>query len=339
MGASGTNECRFRYDILQEQILFNSRLLEKNVDGLLFTPSASLYLGTVPIPQANIGSTSTKGYDITLGYNDHYGKNFKINSTVTFTTAKNLVTKTNNDGSAKIFGGYYFNGQSQSVTVFEKGQTPGYFYGYKTQGLFQTAADIAKSGAQPGAQPGDIRYVDTNGDGVINDKDKTKIGDPFPKFTMGWNLSVSYKNFDFTSFVYASIGNDIYRAYERNANYTNKFRNILARWTGAGTTNDASNPRYSFTDPNNNARISDRYVEDGSFIKVKNLQLGYTFSGTSAKNFLNRVRIYGQVKNAFKFTKYTGFDPEIPGGILYTGVDLGAYPQPRTYTLGLDIKL
>ena len=312
---------------------------EKNVDGLLFTPSASLYLGTVPIPQANIGSTSTKGYDITLGYNDHYGKNFKINSTVTFTTAKNLVTQTNNDGSAKIFGGYYFNGQSQSVTVFEKGQTPGYFYGYKTQGLFQSAADIAKSGMQPGAQPGDIRYADINGDGVINDKDKTKIGDPFPKFTMGWNLSVSYKNFDFTSFVYASVGNDIYRAYERNANYTNKFRNILGRWTGTGSTNDASNPRYSFTDPNNNARISDRYVEDGSFIKVKNLQLGYTFSGTAAKKFLNRVRIYGQVKNAFKFTKYTGFDPEIPGGILYTGVDLGAYPQPRTYTVGLDIKL
>ena len=312
---------------------------EKNVDGLLFTPSASLYLGTVPIPQANIGSTSTKGYDITLGYNDHYGKNFKINSTVTFTTAKNLVTQTNNDGSAKIFGGYYFNGQSQSVTVFEKGQTPGYFYGYKTQGLFQSAAEIAKSGMQPGAQPGDIRYADINGDGVINDKDKTKIGDPFPKFTMGWNVSVSYKNFDFTSFVYASVGNDIYRAYERNANYTNKFRNILSRWTGTGSTNDAGNPRYSFTDPNNNARISDRYVEDGSFIKVKNLQLGYTFSGTAAKKFLNRVRIYGQVKNAFKFTKYTGFDPEIPGGILYTGVDVGAYPQPRTYTVGLDIKL
>ena len=312
---------------------------EKNVDGLLFTPSASLYLGTVPIPQANIGSTSTKGYDITLGYNDHYGKNFKINSTVTFTTAKNLVTKTNNDGSAKIFGGYYFNGQSQSVSVFEKGQTPGYFYGYKTQGLFQSVADIAKAPTQLGAQPGDIRYVDVNGDGVINDKDKTKIGDPFPKFTMGWNLSVSYKNFDFTSFVYASIGNDIYRAYERNANYTNKFRNILARWTGAGSTNNASNPRYSFTDPNNNARVSDRYIEDGSFVKVKNLQLGYTFSRANNNKFLNRVRIYGQVKNAFKFTKYTGFDPEIPGGILYTGVDVGAYPQPRTYTVGLDIKL
>lgn len=312
---------------------------EKNVDGLLFTPSASLYLGTVPIPQANIGSTSTKGFDVTLGFNDRYGKNWKVNSTLTFTTAKNLVTKTNNDGTAKIFGGSYFNGQSQTVTVFEKGQTPGYFYGYKTQGLFQNAEEIAKDPSQQGAQPGDIRYADINGDGVINDKDKTKIGDPFPKFTMGWNLSVEYKNFDFTSFIYASVGNDIYRAYERNANYTNKFRNILARWTGEGTTNDAKNPRYSFTDPNNNARISDRYVEDGSFIKIKNLQLGYSFAGTTAIKFLSRLRVYAQVKNAFRFTKYTGYDPEIPGGILNTGVDLGAYPQPRTYALGLDIKL
>ncbi len=329
----------FDMTFYRNKFSLNADYYEKNVDGLLFTPSASLYLGTVPIPTANIGATSTKGYDITLGYNDHYGKNFKINTAVTFTTAKNLVTKTNDDGSAKILGGYYFNGLSQSVTVFEKGQTPGYFYGYKTQGLFQSAADIAKAPAQQGAQAGDIRYADVNGDGIINDKDKTKIGDPFPKFTMGWNLSISYKNFDFTSFVYASIGNDIYRAYERNANYTNKFRNILARWTGAGTTNDAGNPRYTFTDPNNNARVSDRYVEDGSFVKVKNLQLGYTFSRSANNTFLNRIRVYGQVKNAFKFTKYTGFDPEIQGGILNTGVDFGAYPQPRTYTVGLDIKL
>jgi len=328
----------FDVTFLKNKLSLTADYFEKNVDGLLFTPSASLYLGTVPIPQANIGSTSTKGYDITFGYNDSYGKDWKINSAVTFTTAKNLVTATNNDGTAKILGGYYFNGQSQSVTVFEKGQTPGYFYGFKTNGLFQNTGDVNKTTAQPGAQPGDIRYKDVNGDGVINDKDKTKIGDPFPKFTMGWNLSISYKNLDFTSFVYTSIGNDIYRAYERNANYTNKDRNILARWTGEGSTNDARNPRYSFTDPNNNARVSDRYVEDGSFVKVKNLQIGYTFFPRVKNNFLNSIRFYAQVKNAVKFTKYTGYDPEIPGGILDTGVDRGAYPQPRTLTAGLDIK-
>ena len=329
----------FDLTVFKSRLSLSADYFEKNVNGLLFTPSASLYLGTVPIPQANIGSTSTKGFDLTLSYNERFAKSLSVNSALTFTTATNLVTETNNDGTAKIYGGYYFNGQSQSVTVFEKGETPGYFYGYKTQGLFQSVDEIAKAPLQQGAQPGDIRYADVNGDGVIDSKDETKIGNPFPKFTIGWNVSIEFKNFDFTSFLYASVGNDIYRAYERNANYTNKFRSILARWTGPGTTNDAKDPRYSFTDPNNNARVSDRYVEDGSFVKIKNLQLGYTFPAAVTNNILSRLRIYAQVKNAFKFTKYDGFDPEIPGGILNTGVDYGAYPQPRTYAMGIDFKL
>ena len=178
-----------------------------------------------------------------------------------------------------------------------------------------------------------------NGDGKITAADQTKIGDPFPNFTMGWNLNLEYKNFDFNAFTYASVGNDIYRAYERNANYSNKYRAVLARWTGAGTTNDARNPRYSFTDANSNIRVSDRYVEDGSFVKIKNIQLGYTFPASVTKKILSKLRIYAQVKNAYTFTKYSGFDPEIAGGILDTGVDRGAYPQARTYAVGIDIKL
>lgn len=312
---------------------------QKSVDGLLFTPSASLYLGTVPIPTANIGSTESKGFDITLGYNNTFGKEFKVNTSLTFTTAKNKVTATNDDGTARILGGYYFNGQSQSVTVFEKGQTPGYFYGYKTDGLFQTTADVAGWALQPGAQPGDIRFVDMNKDNVINSQDMVKIGDPFPDFTMGWNLNLEFKGFDFTAFTYASVGNDVYRAFERNAIYSNKFRSVLARWTGAGSTNDARNPRYSFTDANSNIRVSDRYVEDGSFIKIKNIQLGYTFPKSITGKVFNGLRVYAQVKNAFTFTKYSGYDPEIPGGILDSGVDRGAYPQARTYAFGIDIKL
>ncbi len=311
----------------------------KTVDGLLFTPSASLYLGTVPIPTANIGSTKSSGIDLMLAFTDKIGKDFNINTSVTFTTAKNEVTATNSDGSARILGGGYFNGQSQTVTVFEKGQSPGYFFGYVTDGLFQNFAEVSAHAAQTGAQPGDIRFVDRNKDGVINDADKTKIGDPFPDFTMGWNLTLNYKNIDFTAFTYASVGNDVYRAYERNANYTNKDRMILARWTGEGSTNSAKNPRYSFTDANSNIRVSDRYVEDGSFIKIKNIQLGYTLPASLTRKVFSRVRIYGQVKNAFTFTKYTGFDPEIAGGILDTGVDRGAYPQARTFAVGLDIKL
>ncbi|KAK6020124.1 hypothetical protein OSTOST_14228, partial [Ostertagia ostertagi] len=214
----------------------------KKVNGLLFTPSASLYLGTVPIPTANIGSTKSSGIDVMLSYNEKIGRDFKLNTSVTFTTSTNEVTATNSDGTAKIFGGGYFNGQSQTVTVFEKGFAPGYFYGYKTDGLFQNTDEISKAAVQDGAQPGDIRFVDVNKDGVISALDKTKIGDPFPDFTMGWNLNLEYKNFDFNAFAYASVGNDIYSAYERNANYSNKFRGVLGRWTGPGTTNDATHP-------------------------------------------------------------------------------------------------
>ncbi|MDE3236090.1 MAG: TonB-dependent receptor [Bacteroidota bacterium] len=329
----------FDVNFLKNKITLTADYFQKDVNGLLFTPSASLYLGTVPIPLANIGSTSTKGVDATLGYNDKIGKNFKLSTSVTFTTFNSIVTATNTDGTAKILGGYYFNGQSQNATVFEKGQTPFYFYGYKTQGLFQTADEIAKAPSQPGAQPGDIRFADINKDGVIDANDKTKIGNPFPKYTLGWNINLEYKNFDFSAFIYASVGNDIYRAYERNANYTNKFRSILARWTGPGTTNDARDPRYSFTDPNNNARVSDRYVEDGSFVKVKNLQLGYTLPSSVTKKAIQSIRIYAQVKNALTLTKYSGFDPEITGGGLSnTGVDLGAYPQARIYSFGVDVK-
>lgn len=312
---------------------------QKKVNGLLFTPSVPLYLGTVPAPTANIGSTKTSGFDISLNYKERISDDFRMDNTFNFTTSRNKVTATNTDGTAKVLGGSYFNGQSQTVTVFQKGFTPGYFYGYKTQGLFQTAAEIAAAPTQAGAQPGDIRYADTNHDGKIDANDQVQIGDPFPDFTLGWNLNLSYKHFDFSAFTYASVGNDVYRAYERNATFTNKDRSILARWTGPGTTNDARYPRYSFTDPNSNIRVSDRYVEDGSFVKIKNIQLGYTFPTSITKNVFKSVRIYGQVKNAFIFTKYSGFDPEVSGGVLDTGVDRGSYPQPRIYTVGLDIKL
>jgi TonB-linked SusC/RagA family outer membrane protein len=329
----------FDISIFNKRVTLSADYFQKEVDGLLFTPSASLYLGTVPIPTSNIGATRSTGVDLTLGFSETIGKELKVNTSFTFTTAKNEVTATNSDGTARILGGYYFNGQSQSVTVFEKGFTPGYFYGYKTDGLFQNDAEIAAAATQPGAVPGDIRFVDMNKDGVINAQDMTQIGDPFPDFTLGGNLSLEYKGFDFSAFAYASVGNDVYRAYERNAIYSNKDRRILARWTGEGTTNDSRNPRYSFVDANSNIRVSDRYVEDGSFLKIKNIQLGYTLPSTTSKKWFSSLRVYAQVRNAFVFTKYTGFDPEISGGILDTGVDRGSYPQPRTYTLGIDIKL
>lgn len=321
---------------------FNSKFsltadyFQKNISGLLFTPSLSLYLGTAAAPTSNIGTTKTNGVDLNLGFNGNITRDLRLGSNVTFTTSKNLVTSTNN---GLITGGNY-GIPNQTITRFEEGYTPGYFYGFKTDGLFQNAAEIAASPTQANAQPGDVKFVDVTDDGIINDEDKTKIGDPFPDFTMGYNLNLSYKGFDFNTFLYASVGNDIYRAYERNLAMTNKFRSVLARWTGEGSTNDANNPRYSFIDANTNTRASDRYVEDGSFLKIKDLQLGYTLPASLLKSrMISRVRVYGQVKNLYTFTKYSGYDPEIAGGIFESGVDRGAYPQARTFSLGLDIKL
>ncbi len=314
---------------------FSGDYFRKDISGLLFTPTLSLYLGTASLPTANIGTTTTSGVDMNLGYTDQLSKNFRITTNITFTKATNLVTETNN---GLITGGGY-GIPYQSVTRFEKDKAPGYFYGFKTDGLFQTQADVAKHASQPGAQPGDIRFVDVNGDGKIDGDDRTDIGNPFPDFTLGWNLSLEYKGFDFNSFVYASVGNEVYRAYERNLAMTNKFRSVLGRWTGSGSTNDATTPRYTFVDANNNTRASDRYVEDGSFIKVKNLQLGYNFSSAALRKAnISRLRIYAQARNAFTLTKYTGFDPEISGGIFDTGIDRGAYPQARSFAIGLDLK-
>ncbi|SDX94180.1 TonB-linked outer membrane protein, SusC/RagA family [Lutibacter oricola] len=320
-----------------ENISITADYFNKSVEGLLFTDAPPLYAGTSEPVTSNIGSTESKGFDFTLGYKNARSNELKFNTSVTFTSSKNEVTETNSDGTAFVSGGSYFNGQSHDATRFQKGYTPGYFYGYITDGLFQNQSEIDAHASQDGAQPGDIRYVDFNNDGVIDDEDKTEIGDPFPEFTIGWNLNLNYKNFDFGMFTYASVGNDIYRAYERNAQYTNKFRNILDRWTGEGTTNDANNPRYSFSDSNSNIRPSDRYVEDGSFIKVKSLILGYTLPESSS-SFFSKVRVYGQAKNLLTLTDYTGYDPEISGGILDTGVDRGSYPQARTFLVGLDLK-
>lgn len=322
---------------LLHKFTVNVDLYNKAISGLLFQPTQSLYLGTIPASFANIGSTSTKGIDLTLNYTSKITRDFGINTSATFSTFKSAVTATNQDNSAYVQGGYFFNGQSQPSTLFRKGYAPGEFYGYKTNGLFQNEAEIAASATQPGAQPGDIRYVDVNRDGVINSADQTALGNPFPKFTIGWNLNVTYKQFDFTSFVYISQGNKIYTAWDRNGNFTNKTSSILARWTGAGSTNNAQDPRYTFSDPNDNARVSDRYIQDGSFIKIKNVELGYTLPKTLLGTG-RTLRIYGQVRNVYTFTKYTGFDPEISGGLLGSGVDYGQYPQARTFIAGVDFR-
>jgi TonB-linked SusC/RagA family outer membrane protein len=322
--------------------LFNSKLrftadyFIKTVDDLLFSPTLSLYLGIPAYPIANIGKTETKGFEISLSYNDDISDKISFSNTFNFTTAENLVKEINN-GDKYIWGSGY-GIPFTSLTQFRQGESPGIFWGYKTNGIFQNQTEISNHATQDNAQPGDIRYVDVNGDNKIDSEDRTKIGDPFPDFTLGWNFALNVSNFDLSVFTYASVGNDIFRGYERNLNYTNKFASVLNRWTGEGSS--SIEPRYSFIDANNNTRASDRYVEDGSFVKIKNIQLGYNFP-LSESSSLTSLRIYALAKNAFTFTDYRGYDPEISNGggpVLDTGVDRGTYPSPRIVSLGLNIK-
>lgn len=337
-----TWENQIQYNAGFDIRLFNSKVkltadyFQKTVDDLLFNPSLSLYLGTPVYPAANIGKTKSYGVDASLGYNDTYSDVFNLSTSLNFTTSVNNVEEINN-GDKFIWGGGYGIPWT-TVTRFEEGFSPGYFYGYKTDGIFQNQTEINAHATQEFAQAGDIRYVDVNEDGVINGGDRTEIGDPFPEFTLGWNVSLDYKNFDFNVFTYASVGADIYRAYDRNLNFTNKFSSILNRWTGEGTSD--SEPRATFVDTNNNRRASDRYIEDGSFVKIKNIQLGYTLPDSFyKKSGFSQIRIYTQVKNAFTFTDYSGYDPEIStGGVLDTGIDRGTYPQPRILSVGVNVK-
>ena len=321
--------------ILNDKVSISLDYFKKTVDDLLFSPNLSLYLGTPSFPTTNIGSTESSGLDASVSLNTSIGA-LEISSDLNFTTAKNEVVSINN-GDRYIWGAGY-GIPYKPIVRFEEGYSPGYFFGYVTDGIFQTQDEVNGHAMQNGASPGDIRFLDLNGDGIVNDSDRTQIGDPFPDFTIGWNLNLAYKAFDLSVFTYASIGNDIYRAYERNLNYTNRFASTLARWTGAGTSFDE--PRVTFVDSNNNNRASDRYIEDGSYLRIKNIQIGYSFPKSLTELWgMDDVRAYFQVKNALTLTDYSGFDPEISvGGVLNTGIDYGTYPQPRIWSLGLNIK-
>lgn len=319
---------------------------DKKVDGLLFVSPIPYYAGTLPSISSNVGSTKSSGVDLSVSYRNSGAKKLKFNTSVTVSSAKNLVTATNISGSAVLGGGGLVTPNYYQVTRFQKGFAPGYFYGWKTDGLFQNAAQIAASPTQ-NAVPGDIKFVDVSGpkgipDGKIDAYDRTQIGNPYPKFTLGWNMGFEYKNFDLSVFTYASVGNDIYMGgYSRGFVSCNMPISVLNRWTGEGSTNDARNPRYTFKDNNENTRPSDRFIADGTFVKIKNLEVGYTLpSSLLKKRGLSQLRVYTQVKNLHTFTKYPGFDPEISDGsnILNTGVDLGLYPQSRTYSVGLSVK-
>jgi hypothetical protein len=245
-----------------------------------------------------------------------------------------------NNGTGFIEGGVFGVGQP-APSRMEVGLPIGYFYGYKTDGIFQNQAEINAHPSQLGlganAAPGDMRYVDVNGDNIIDTKDRTNLGNPIPKATMGFNLQMNYKNLDLAVFTFASVGNDMVRNYERTLSDANRLNYVLDRWTGEGSSN--MTPRVTTGATANNV-FSDYFVEDASYVRIQNVQLGYSLNSRyTEKAGITKLRLYAGVNNLYTFTKYRGFDPGASNGApIGGGIDYGFYPTPRTYLLGLNIN-
>lgn len=290
-------------------------------------------------PTLNAGTVKNSGFEFSIDYKDKISDalTFSVGYNVTF--LKNKVTEVNN-GTGFIEGGAFGVGQP-APSRMEVGKPMGYFYGYKTDGIFQTQAEVDAHPSQvalgANAAPGDIRYVDLNGDGVIDTKDKTDIGNPIPDATMGFNLQLNYKSLDFAVFTFASVGNDMVRNYERTLSDANRINYVLDRWTGPGTSN--STPRVTTGATSNNV-FSNYFVEDASYVRIQNVQLGYTLNPEISKRAgVSKLRLYAGVNNLYTFTKYKGFDPGASNGApIGGGIDYGFYPIPRTYLMGLNIN-
>jgi len=290
-------------------------------------------------PTLNAGSVRNSGFEFSIDYKEKFSDSFSMSVGYNVTFLKNEVLEVNN-GTGFIEGGNFGVGQP-APSRMEVGKPLGYFYGYKTDGIFQNQAEVDAHPSQlalgANAAPGDLRYVDSNGDGVIDTKDKANIGDPIPDATMGFNVQLNYKNLDFALYTFASVGNDMVRNYERTLSDANRLDYVLDRWTGQGTSN--STPRVT-TGATANTVFSDYYVEDASYFRIQNIQLGYTLSpNISQKAGITKLRIYTGVNNLYTFTKYKGFDPGASNGApIGGGIDYGFYPIPRTYLLGLNIN-
>ena len=311
----------------------------KKTEDLLVNPQVSGILGVAAPgaagPVVNAGTVENRGLEFSIGYSDELSDDFKFNLNYNFTTLENEVLFVGNS-TGVLEGGSFGIGQDPPSRM-EAGFPIGYFYGYRTNGIFQTQAEINGSPALPNTAPGDIRFVDVNGDGVIDNNDKTNIGDPIPDITMGFNMSFNFKNWDFNAYAFASIGNEIVRNYERNLPLTNRPTYYLDRWTGPGTSNTF--PRVT-TGATNNILFSDFYVEDGSFLRLQSVQLGYTLNESLVEKInFDSIRFYVSASNLFTLTKYRGYDPTASSGApIGGGIDQGFYPNPKTFLLGANIN-
>ena len=308
--------------------------IKESTDLLLGVPVSGLTGASAPggnVPVANAGSIRNSGIEVQITYSDQLFQDFNYSVGFNMTKLKNETLELA-DGVSFIQSGSFGIGQLPP-TRWEVGQPIGYFYGLQTDGIFQTQAELETHASQQNASVGDLRYVDINQDGVINEQDRTFIGSPIPDYVFGFNLSADFKGFDISAFAEAQVGRDLVRNYERNLPLTNKNEYYIQRWTGPNTS--TTFPKVSIG-ANDNDLFSDFWIEDGSYLRIKNVQLGYSLPQTIIQRIgMQNFRIYASVNNLYTFTDYQGYDPNISSGSpLASGIDIGYYPQARTYILG-----
>lgn len=386
-------ESQEQYNVGLDLGFFNGRLnltvdaYYKKSDDMLMSMQLPSYMGTqgngsskLQAPKGNYGSIENKGLEITLDAHPVQLKNFSWDSNFQISFNKNKLLSLSDTENATLVG---YGQWGDVVCVSEIGKPLYNFYGYKVEGVYKDLDDIQNS-AKPAKYPsdgvfsrgntvwvGDIKYKDVDENGIIDERDRTDLGSPLPKFTFGWTNTFRYRNLDLSIFLNGSYGNKVmnYNSLtltHMNSTWTNQLQSVVSKRArlepidptivyadGSKWFDHIDNvrvknpgtkiPHTSINDPNDNDRISDRYVEDGSFLRIKNITLGYTFpKALLNKAKIENLRVYVNIQNLYTFTKYTGYDPEVgastqdSSGLTY-GLDNGRYPSPAMYSFGLNI--
>ncbi|MDD3787379.1 MAG: TonB-dependent receptor [Petrimonas sp.] len=331
-----------------EARMFNSALtfgfdyFVKKTIGMLMEQPIPGYVG-MQAPVANVGDMENSGLEFEIGWKQTVG-DFRYNISANASYLRNKLINIGNSTGEAIYESAGATGVGSYVKGMN-GEVFPYFYGFRTDGLFQNQAEVDAyvnsngEKLQSSAMPGDVRFVDLNGDGIISDADKTKIGKGMPDWTYGVTFGAEWKGIDLNMFFQGTIGNNIFDYSQRgDIPAMNRPAWFLDRWHGEGTSDRI--PRMTAANPNGNWRSSDLYIKDGSYLRLKSMQLGYTLPVNLIRSLaIQRLRVFVSADNLLTFTKYDGFDPEIAsGGYTTIGIDRGIYPQSRTISVGANIS-
>jgi TonB-linked SusC/RagA family outer membrane protein len=327
-----TSNFGLEFGLLDDRLIGEVDYYYRRTNDILVGVPIPAYVGASNNPVVNAASVENSGIDLTLNWRDRKG-DFNYNFGIVASTVNNKVLDIG-EGNEAIFGGAVgISGLLGSRTII--GESIGHYFGYKTAGVFQNEEQLNTIPTRGPEVPGDLIFEDTNGDGVVNNNDRVILGSPIPDLIFGFNLGFDFRGIDFRADFNGTVGNEIYNSKKQVRFNTYNFEtSFLDRWTGEGTS--TTEPRV--TNGGHNYEVSDRFIEDGSFLRLRNVQVGYTFpAATLEKIRVQNFRLYVSGTNLFTLTKYSGYTPEIGGGnVLGTGYDSGIYPIARTINVGVS---